>query len=1385
MRRSKSDPAKYARNYRKISQRHMTQYDHIDEEKEMARLRSILQNSEEHLKQADDVETSSPKNKRKRESGNHKEDDSMDFQSSILSNELLMESGNYGSENPLVVLPKKKKKTAKKAVKLTPEEIREAKALQKKTSKKLQQLEARSAQKKTRAKLYKTLEQHQVSKSALSLLASSGNVSRKDRDTKKQTLQKLLKRERAGIELSQKEKALLYPEVDVEEELLEVPESTASAANQKHDAASANKKNKGTKAQERKFRGLDGIPAGNDAIENKEGKKETAEIDEEMNESIECSKVDKPQESSDTASSGVDFAAQMLASLSKLKAETAKRPIEDSSDVKEEEQENAEPQKKYVPAAPTVLKTAVAMGIHATQVDANRRVMPIKRPGPIEKSRYDLPVSAMEFEIMDSVRNSDVTIVCGETGSGKSTQVPQFLYEGGLCLNDSDPQSSFLIGVTQPRRVAAVSTAKRVSYEMGKGDGQSIKGYGKAGNLVSYKTRYETAGVGSDTCVQFMTDGILLQEIQSDLLLRRYSVIVLDEAHERNLNTDVLIGLLSKTIPLRKQAAEEDSSLVPLKLILMSATLRVEDFTKNESLFPAGVPSVVRVPGRTFPVSIHHSKVTEVDDYGELFKLHFRLIPHDYCKLMVLILETAAYKKICKIHRKLPEGGILVFLTGKREIIRMANRLRKTLNTSSKVQQKKCTESDEVTSAFSGQENLELPRELDDEELDADDGPLDDYDEVMENDDDIMQQTKASDGDGDENLPQNAYVLPLYSLLAAEEQAKVFAPVPENHRLIVISTNIAETSITIPGISYVVDTGRQKCRNYSSGTGIASYEVMWISKAAADQRAGRAGRTGPGHCYRLYSSSLYARHMDPFALPEILTRPLEDVVLAMKALMVSNVASFPFPTPPDRSQIDGAVKLLSNIGCVDISKVENYGGDGVVTKLGEAVAKLPLGVRYAKMLLVAAQAGVLDYAIVVVSILSEASPFECDSHNEDKTDSDEKDPDKSDSLDEIDRNQEEKKKMEERKEKKRRWSHVNGDILAAMLAVGAFAYAGRGAGGASERLAGRTFCEENGLNFVIMNRIQKMRSHLAILAKNRLSTADGVATKTGGFSSKMSPPSKTDERLLVQSILSGFLDNVAILAPPGSISGDHPFSLRLAYLSCSSAIKQPLFLDRTSTVFTRDFRQLPQMICFDSLISKTAKDGTPVAVMKNITPVDSAWLGELATGSNLLSLGGPLPSPPPSYNAEKDAVVCAVSTKFGSRGWEIPPVKRVMYEALHSSEGKQSSDFLLDDSFRWFGRFLLEGKVIPELRNLSELFNDNPSIVTKRTPMPKVSMFVAALAEAGVDSASALRKHWAEKDEKYLCKLLKHWIKREHQSKAKAIWIGAVKQNINIWRSRT
>jgi len=1097
------------------------------------------------------------------------------------------------------------------------------------------------------------------------------------------------------------------------------------------------------------------------------------------------------------------FAQMMFASLSKLKKKSDTQNVELANkrerrkqEKKEEairlEEEQRKKREVYIPSEPLKVSTMHRLGgsdesanLKSTGTDMKKILKHINRPADIEESRYDLPVSAMEYEIIDAVRSHDCTIICSETGSGKSTQVPQFLYEAGLStpgwwsqLNGVDvsvgeeKSERLLIGITQPRRVAAVSTAKRVCYEMGQGDGQSIRSSSGKGNIVSYQTRYETAGLGPSTHIKFMTDGILLQEIQSDLLLRKYGAIVIDEVHERNLNTDVLLGLLSVTLPLRQKAAVE-KSLPPLKLVVMSATLRVEDFTENKRLFPHKSPAVVMVPGRTHPVSIHHSKFTELDDY-----------------------EKVALDKVCKIHRKLPAGGILVFLTGKQEILRMVNRL----NHRFKVKRGGQSMPKKIHDIFSERNDMDgTPandtfggiRDMDDEELDGDlfqnggdEEGVDDFDN-MENEDlghDVQTQNH------DDKLPKRVRILPLYSMLSVEEQAKVFAPVPDDERLIVIATNIAETSITIPGISYVVDSGRQKCRNYNAGTGVASYDIMWISKAAADQRAGRAGRTGPGHCYRLYSSSVYSRYLDDFALPEVLSRPLEDVVLAMKAMNVSNVASFPFPTPPDKSQISAAVRLLANIGCVDVSNVDELGGDGKITMLGAAVAKLPLGVRYGKMLLVAAQANVLDYAIVLVSVLSESSPFVNQSE-------DIKDGEKSkqgiskeniEGLDEVDLNQAIGKEKERKNDlKKFRWMHNGGDVLSAMMAVGAYAYASRGAGGASEKHACRQFCEDNGLNLVVMQRISKMRLHLCKVAKCRLINAGGVAAESGKFLPAMPPPKRMQELLLRQAVASGLLDNIARRAPPGILPAEFSGMPRSAYIRGNSTTKEPLFIDNNSTVHSNH----PEWICFDSIVRKKRKDGTTVATMQRITPIDPEWLAILCHGSSLLTLGSPLATPVPIYNKEKDSIQCAVETKFGNHGWVIPPLYVDMYDLLQKESLKdkknQNSALMKGDSFRWFARYLLEGKVLSELAGLLPYLNDEPANITRRKPSKKTTLFLSALTDAGIDSAAALRKRWAEKDNKFLFKPLKLWVKRECANEVKTIWISAVTKNIDLWRGRS
>ncbi|GAX25309.1 ATP-dependent RNA helicase DHX37/DHR1 [Fistulifera solaris] len=1324
----------------------MTEHDKLDEDQEIQKLRNTIKEQDEKISK-----TSRANRKRKEP----EENDSTHAFSGILSEDLIDEKGyNNDGVNLLIVEPKKKKPKQKETVTLTPRELKQAKQLQKNAMRKLKQLETRAQQKEKRIDLYAKLQASALSQQNMELLTSSSTLGK--HLTKKEQLKLIVKKERAGIQLTQDEHDLLYRDRDIpacsDQSTLISKSSTGDSKQEKIKPQEQISVTKGMVAGSQTQ--LQPIIGRAEPITTRQESPETR-----TNTSQAAASSSKQKSTSGAASSAASFAAQMMASLATLKHKTVTDDGKDSLTKDKELEDILElrkpPVKKYVPSNPVELKTAATLGLHPNKSEDRSKglkIREIQRPKSVQDARYDLPVATMEFEVMDTIRNNDVTIICGETGSGKSTQVPQFLYEFGFSQSEQDGTFShpFLIGVTQPRRVAAVSTAKRVSYEMGHGDGISIlNGEKGSGNLVSYQTRYETAGLGSSTHIKFMTDGILLQEIQSDLLLRKYNVIILDEAHERGLNTDILIGLLSKAVPLRKEASlESNSALPPLKLVIMSATLRVEDFTGNATLFPSITPAVVKVPGRTHPVTIHHSKVTELVNY-----------------------EDAMFKKVCKIHRKLPPGGILVFLTGKQDIVQMVKRLRKIL----------CKQSDSRTLGFddvspsNASFNCDALRDLDDDEADGDlfrNENDDDYDDVN---DEEAPPIGAAD-ESEDGIPKKATILPLYSLLSSEDQAKVFAPVLDGHRLIIIATNIAETSITIPGISYVVDSGRQKCRNFNPLTGVASYDIMWISKAAADQRAGRAGRTGPGHCYRLYSSSMYARHMDDFELPEVLSRPLEDVVLAMKAMHVNEVERFPLPTQPDRSQIKAAIKLLADLGCINTSDEIVEAGDGRITRLGSAVAKLPLGIRCGKMLLVAAQAGVLDYGIAMVAALSEKNPF----NQNGQEDVDVEIIDGDDSSSEL---SEDDNQATTPKKKPNKWTHKAGDVLAVMLAVGAYTYAGKGAGGSSERLACRKFCEENGLNYPIMERIQKMRLHLAGLSKLRLSMADSIASNSGSISYSMPPPTKLQEKLLCQAIASGLLDNIAMLAPVGSMTGQHPFSLRSAYLSCSKSSNEPLFMDRNSVLYSRDSRLLPKWICYESLMRKTLKDGSTISVMKNITPIDPSWLGLIAQGSRLLSVGEPLSTPLPVYDSSKDAIMCCAKTKFGDQGWEVPPVRVAMPQALALHGKNSKSSFLPDDSFRWFGRYLLEGKVIPEMIGLEEMLNESPAAMTRQSLTKKVTLLASRLASGNVHSLGALRNQWATVSKTFLFSELKMWVKEEKRAAAIAFLKTVVQKEIAMLQS--
>eukprot|EP00834_Sanchytrium_tribonematis_P005757 NODE_370_length_8652_cov_0.611715.p1 type:complete len:1056 gc:universal NODE_370_length_8652_cov_0.611715:8242-5075(-) len=534
------------------------------------------------------------------------------------------------------------------------------------------------------------------------------------------------------------------------------------------------------------------------------------------------------------------------------------------------------------------------------------------RSEDIEEIRSKLPIIEYEHQIMEHLMEQDVVVVCGATGSGKTTQIGQFCWEYGF--------GDFgRICITQPRKVAAISVANRVQDEL-----QNCK--------VGFKVRHES-NVDPSTEMVFMTDGILLKEMMSDLLLSNYSVICIDEAHERNINTDILIGLLSRVVKLRRETFVEGKEK-PLKLIIMSATMRVNDFTENSKLF-SKPPPVVDVPAKIHPVILHYNRIT----------------PNDYI--------SAIFTKTCEIHEKYPPGGILLFVTGQKEVELLIDRLNAKLSDECIREHAKVID-DELADI----EDLDfLGYEEDHEDITDDEEPV----EIVGSLDTETEKQLLARG----NYGGKVKILPLYSMLSSEAQAAVFEKVPQDTRLIVVATNIAETSITIPNIKYVVDSGKVKEKSYNHSSNVYQYKVSWTSKASCDQRLGRCGRTSPGHCFRIFSSTVFQHQFVEYSIPEILKMPIENVLLHLKAIGIDKAENFPFPTIPSHSSISKGLHLLRTLNALD-SKNQ-------ITSDGLIMSKFPVNARFARILISCLHHHSLRYAITIVSILS--SQQLCNSHS--------------------------------------------------------------------------------------------------------------------------------------------------------------------------------------------------------------------------------------------------------------------------------------------------------------------------------------------------------------------------------------------------------------------
>ncbi|KAH9929819.1 P-loop containing nucleoside triphosphate hydrolase protein [Fomitopsis serialis] len=461
----------------------------------------------------------------------------------------------------------------------------------------------------------------------------------------------------------------------------------------------------------------------------------------------------------------------------------------------------------------------------------------------IQEQRKNLPIYKLRDALLQAVRNHQVLIVVGDTGSGKTTQMTQYLAEAGFADKGK-------IGCTQPRRVAAMSVAKRVAEEVGC----------RLGQEVGYTIRFEDC-TGPETRIKYMTDGMLQRECLVDPDVSAYSLIMLDEAHERTIHTDVLFGLLKKAMKRRPD----------LKVIVTSATLDAEKFSK----YFFGCP-IFTIPGRTYPVEILYTKEPETD------------------------YLDASLITVMQIHLSEPPGDILLFLTG--------------------------------------QEEIDTTCEI------------------------LYERMKALGP----KVPE-LIILPIYSALPSEVQSRVFDPTPPGSRKVVVATNVAETSLTIPGIYYVIDPGFSKQNAYDPKLGMDSLVVMPISQAQARQRAGRAGRTGPGKCYRLYTETAFRNEMLPSSIPDIQRTNLAHIILMLKAMGINDLLSFDFMDAPPAQTMLTALESLYALSALD--------DEGLLTKLGRKMADFPMEPPLAKMLIASVELGCSEEILSIVAMLSVQSVF--------------------------------------------------------------------------------------------------------------------------------------------------------------------------------------------------------------------------------------------------------------------------------------------------------------------------------------------------------------------------------------------------------------------------
>lgn len=485
------------------------------------------------------------------------------------------------------------------------------------------------------------------------------------------------------------------------------------------------------------------------------------------------------------------------------------------------------------------IKSQTITGKNDEEEDVPKESEQEKKAMTMKEVRESLPIFAYREQLLDAIENFQVLIIVGETGSGKTTQIPQYLHEAGYTKNGKK------VGCTQPRRVAAMSVAARVADEMDV----------KLGYQVGYSIRFEDC-TSDKTVLKYMTDGMLLREFLSEPDLGSYSALIIDEAHERTLHTDILFGLVKDIARFRPD----------LKLLISSATMDAQKFSEYFDDAP-----IFNIPGRRYPVDIFYTKAPEAN------------------------YLSAAITTIMQIHVTQGPGDILLFLTGQEEI---------------------------------------------------------------ENADEALKKICLQLGSKIKEL----IICPIYANLPSDMQGKIFEPTPEGARKVVLATNIAETSITIDGIVYVIDPGFSKQNSYNPRTGMESLIVTPCSRASANQRAGRAGRVGPGMCFRLYTAWAYQNELEENTIPEIQRTNLGTVVLMLKSLGINDLINFDFMDPPPAETLIRALEQLYALGALN--------DRGELTKLGRRMAEFPTDPMLSKTLIASEKYGCSEEIVSICGMLS-------------------------------------------------------------------------------------------------------------------------------------------------------------------------------------------------------------------------------------------------------------------------------------------------------------------------------------------------------------------------------------------------------------------------------